>query len=259
VSQVLSRLAEGLRGQAENLILMESIDSTHAMALRLIEQMEDEGLDLVPTLLLSRDQSHGRGRAERSWSSPRGGLYLNWLCSGVASGVIPLLPMLAAASAHQAVTQLGVDEVAIKWPNDLLVGGAKLAGVLIHARSGEPTWATIGLGVNLDLVPDLGEGRPATAISEHAVVDDWPKASIALVASFVQNLTAALDQPTPALELWKDRLLHSPGDRMTVHLGSGEVVAGSFLGLTDEGFLRLAGPDGEIVVSSGDVFETLER
>jgi BirA family biotin operon repressor/biotin-[acetyl-CoA-carboxylase] ligase len=231
------------------------------MALRIMQQMEDEGLDLVPTLVLSRRQREGRGRADRSWSSPRGGLYLNWIRSGLSPDVIPRLPMLAAASALTAVTALAIDGVAIKWPNDLLVGGAKLAGILVHARSGDPTWTTVGLGANLISAPSLDESadRPATCIADHREVRDWAELAAALAVAFVNALATALDDPEPALEVWRCGLLHTPGDTMTVRLGSGEVVTGTYLGLTDDGFLRLDGPEGETVITSGDVFDSLKR
>ena len=97
-----------------------------------------------------------------------GGLYLSWLRSGIKAETIAQLPMLAAAAAHDAIARIGVSDIRIKWPNDILVGGRKLAGVLVFARHGDTTWVTVGLGVNVETTPVLEEssGMPATSLAE---------------------------------------------------------------------------------------------
>ena len=77
--------------------------------------------------------------------------------------------MLAATAAHDAISALGVADPRIKWPNDILVGKKKIAGILVFARHGETTWVAVSLGVNLESAPDIteGQGLAATSIAEH--------------------------------------------------------------------------------------------
>jgi BirA family biotin operon repressor/biotin-[acetyl-CoA-carboxylase] ligase len=170
---------------------------------------------------------------------------------------IAQLPLLAAAATHQAVERQGVEDVALKWPNDLVLDGAKLGGVLVHARHGDPTWATVGVGVNVARTPQVEDAslHPPTSLAEHlgAKLDD--DTVVALAGCIVASLTTALEDPDPALERWRSRLVHRPGDRLTVRLASGEELTGSFGGLSEEGFLVLETGAGRRVVSSGDVIE----
>jgi len=83
LKSLVNEIAVALSEYAENLIVLDEMDSTHSLSLRLMEQMEDEGLGLATTVFVARRQSHGRGRGERRWSSPEGGLYLSWIRSGL--------------------------------------------------------------------------------------------------------------------------------------------------------------------------------
>jgi BirA family biotin operon repressor/biotin-[acetyl-CoA-carboxylase] ligase len=257
VDETLHQLSAALTDTIDNLVLFEEMDSTHALAVRLIEQMDDEGLALAPTLIIALRQSSGQGRGQRSWASPSGGLYLSWIASHLDDSTVNRLPIAAAAAACSAVIELGLEAVRIKWPNDLVVGSGKLGGLLVHARRGEQGMATVGLGVNLTAAPALDgtAPRPATALADHLPAGPAATWMSAVAAHFVTGLADALDNPAPALRIWRERLIHSPGDAMEIRLGNGSGVSGVFAGVTDEGFLRLQCSDGERVISSGDVIE----
>ena len=94
-----TKLASDLEQVVDNVVLFEEVDSTHAAALRLIDQVDVEGLGLRPTVVIAEAQSRGTGRGGRRWVSPRGGLYLSWLSIGIRDDVVNRLPMLAAAAA----------------------------------------------------------------------------------------------------------------------------------------------------------------
>ena len=259
MSLMRADLEEELLGGAENLLLFEVVDSTHDVALRMVEQMDAEGMQLWPTVVMARQQRAGRGRGERSWMSPRGGLYLSWVSSGLDAERLAELPLLAAAAAHAAVAPWADDGVRLKWPNDLMLDGAKLGGVLVHARHGDPVWVTVGLGLNVHGAPGLAAGADyqATCLADHHPEPLERDVVDRLAVGFVRNFAGALDDPGPAIERWRESLLHRPGDRLTVRLASGQRLTGRFDGLTEEGFLRLGVEDGERVVSSGDVVEGL--
>ncbi len=248
-----------LHERVPNIVLLAETDSTHAMAIRLMSQMDDEGLTLLPTALLAARQRQGRGRGERSWVSPEGGLFLSWLCSGLTAEQLLMLPMIAAAAGHQALSGLGVNDLVIKWPNDLLVNGAKLAGMLIHARHGELTWVTVGIGINLLQAPEISEpgALPATAVADHLpAAGDWQQLAGAATTAFLSCLARGLESPNEALDHWRRHLLHRPGESLSVRLGSGATESGRFSGLTPEGYLRLETSKGELIVSSGELIET---
>ena len=254
----LDKITQELAEHVENLVLFQVTESTHAMARRVIAEMDDESQKLGATLIVADRQDTGEGRGDRKWESPDGGLYLNWLRSGLDSETIGRLPMLAATAAHTAVSGIGVSGARIKWPNDILVDRKKLAGILVFARHGETNWVTVGLGVNLESAPTLDdpEALPATAVAEHVNGSDLESWRHALVCTFVHELDRSMAEPAPALTRWRELLIQRPGDEMRVRLSSGKVVSGTLVDLSDEGFLRIRENGEERVITGGDIIET---
>ena len=253
-----TKLASDLEQVVDNVVLFEEVDSTHAVALRLIDQVDVEGLGLRPTVVIAEAQSRGTGRGGRRWVSPRGGLYLSWLSIGIRDDVVNRLPMLAAAAACAALADAGVTEARIKWPNDILVGDRKLAGILVYCRRGAVNPVTVSLGVNIVPINEAVEdaGRPPVSLAELIGPEAATAARAAVAAGFVRGLVTAIADPEPALERWRSWLIHRPGDQITVRVASGAVESGRFAGLTGDGFLRLDQASGERVISGGDVIES---
>jgi BirA family biotin operon repressor/biotin-[acetyl-CoA-carboxylase] ligase len=256
-ADIAAALAQRLNHTIENVVILDSVDSTHSAALRIIDHMDSEGLQLRSTVVIAECQTGGLGRRSRQWASPAGGLYLSWIETGLSGESIGLLPMLSAAAAHQAVSSIGLEPIAIKWPNDLLVDGKKLAGILVHARHGDSGFATVGLGVNLASTPEASEAQlyPPTSVAvylEPTSVREWV---LDIASRFVRSLSDSLEDPSSALALWRRHLVHKQGDALTVRLSSGAVESGTYAGLTNEGFLRLRQGSTERVVTGGDVVE----
>ena len=84
----LDNMTQELSEHVENLVLFQVTESTHAMARRVIADMDDESQKLGATLIVADRQDSGEGRGDRKWESPNGGLYLNWLRSGLGSETI---------------------------------------------------------------------------------------------------------------------------------------------------------------------------
>src|SRR6202023_524982 len=125
------------------------VDSTNRVALELGHAGEPEG-----AVILGEEQTAGRGRAGRGWHSERAaGIYVTLLLRPKLAPVqAPLLTMMAGLSAHaaiQAQTGLAVD---LKWPNDLLIGGKKVGGILteMHAEPGQVRFVIVGIGLNVN-------------------------------------------------------------------------------------------------------------
>ncbi|NOZ78373.1 MAG: biotin--[acetyl-CoA-carboxylase] ligase [Acidobacteria bacterium] len=248
-------LADRLSRHVENIVVLEEADSTHAMAIRAISQMEAEEQALPRTVLIAGRQTAGIGRLGRRWLSPVGGLYLNWLASDVPEAALPLVPILAAAAGVEALDDAGVSNAAIKWPNDLLIDGRKAGGILVHGRRGATTWTTVGLGINLTETPhpDDNPPRPPTSLAEHLEPFAFEELRARLAGIVIERLHAALLDPAPAVELWRQRLIHRPGEKLTIQLDPTTRITGTFLGTDAAGHLRIDTGGAERVISSGDL------
>lgn len=135
----------------------------------------------------------------------------------------------------------------LKWPNDLLLSGKKLSGILLE-RSGDRV--VIGFGVNLAAMPDVAE-RPVAALSGRTTA----QAFAPLLAGSFARLLDLWRTNAPALlgQAWLARA-HPLGAELAVHAGADERISGRFDGLEPDGALRLRLPDGSVqVVRAGDV------
>ena len=130
-----------------------------------------------PAICLAEYQSSGRGRRGRQWHSPFGSnLYLSlaWPFRGGASELAGL-SLAVGVSVNDALSELGISGGGLKWPNDLLFDGEKLAGILIDLR-GEAdgvVWAVIGVGINVLMTGDAGSpiDQPWTSCAEHSATE----------------------------------------------------------------------------------------
>ena len=162
-----------------------------------------------------------------------------------APQTLSLAAGLALAEAIDAAVP--AEPLMLKWPNDLMLHGHKLAGILLE-RSGERL--AVGFGVNLARAPQLADRQ--TASLEGRVT---PEAFAPLLAgSFARWLGEWRGNgPEALVRPWQERA-HLPGTRLTVHVGTSETVSGRFAGLEPDGALRLKLEDGGIeVIHAGDV------
>ncbi|HEX6092646.1 MAG TPA: biotin--[acetyl-CoA-carboxylase] ligase, partial [Dongiaceae bacterium] len=147
-----------------SLICLPSVGSTNDEAKRLAEDGAAEG-----TLVWGLEQTAGRGRRGRGWHSPLGNLYMSAvLRPGKPAAQSALIGFVAAVALADALQDLGLasDRLRLKWPNDVLVDKAKVAGILVEtaAVAGEvPAWLVLGMGVNLAHAPE-NTPYPATTL-----------------------------------------------------------------------------------------------
>ena len=222
--------------------------STNEDMLALARDGAPEGL-----WLRADGQTGGRGRQGRSWVSPPGNLHASTLVRRIAGD--PPAPSLAmvAAVALDALLQGWIEpgRLSIKWPNDLLVDGAKISGILLE---GAGDAVVVGIGVNLAHHPDLPD-RPATSLAALGLSPPDP-ADFAeeLAASFAAWLERWRGEGLGAvLARWQARA-HAPGTALRVQAPDG-VLEGLYDGLEADGALRLRGADGRMhVVHAGDIF-----
>lgn len=197
--------------------------------------------------LRAERQTSGRGRQGRAWLSPPGNLHVStivWLQPGDPAA--PTLALVAAVALHEVVAR-HVLAVRIKWPNDLLFDGAKLAGILLE-REGDAVVA--GFGVNIAHHPK-GLAQPTTSLA--ALADGMPTAGILceqLAHAFARRLEEWRQHGIgPARSAWI-AAAHPVGTPLTTSEGPG-----TFDGLDDSGALRLRLADGQCrLIHAGDVF-----
>jgi BirA family biotin operon repressor/biotin-[acetyl-CoA-carboxylase] ligase len=192
-------------------------------------------------------QTAGRGSRGRSWTAPVGNLNFSVLLRPeTPAASAGLFSLLAGVATAQAIKNLRPTLTpTLKWPNDILLDGAKLAGVLIDAATSGPhvDWLVIGIGINLAVAPEI-PGRTTTSLAAHAITPH--EAADALLASLSRWHDASAET---ILETW---VRHGPpvGTPLTV---TTPPCTGRFAGLSPIGELLLDTDAGTKIISTGEV------
>ncbi len=229
------------------------IDSTSAEALRLLQANEP-----APFLVLAEQQTRGRGRRGRQWMSPPAqNLYMS-LAVGISGGARQLegLSLVVGLSVLAALRAMGLREVGLKWPNDVLVGNKKVAGILLELV-GDPAdlcHVVIGIGINVNMREmDGGIDQPWTSVRlelGHTVNRNRLARSLSNhlrddLARHEKDGFAAFRAEWEEAHLWQGR---------AVELASGvQVVRGEVLGISEAGALRLLIDGSERQYSGGEL------
>lgn len=198
--------------------------------------------------LVADRQSAGRGRQGRDWLDGAGN-FMGSTVVRLAPGDPPpsSLALVAALSLHDTLAPLlGDASPMLKWPNDVLVNGAKLAGILLE-REGEAV--IVGIGVNLAAAPDLPD-RPTVSLAALGGNLSRDAFAEALASAFARDLERWRRYGLgPIVARWL-----AAGHPVGTPLRAEDGVSGTFVGLSDEGALQLRLPDGTTrIVHSGEV------
>lgn len=252
VSDYRSGFFSAYHGTTTNVSFLRSVDSTNSMAGRLAKEFARDDEWPPRTLLLAVEQTDGRGRADRSWESAAGeGVYATLMLTLDDAQHLQSLPLRVAVGLARALDALTGRPCEIKWPNDLLVGGAKIGGILIETVArGDGALAILGFGINHGRVPTLVDRRATSIRDLHASAVALPAAAALLVESLEYSLTEEM----PIAEYTR-RSAHRLGDAMLCRVGN-ETVRGEFAGFDARGFLRLRAAGGERVLSAAEVIES---
>ncbi len=225
---------------------LSEIDSTQAEAHRRAASGERG-----PVWINAAVQTQGRGRSGRSWASFSGNLAATLLFEpGCSAALLPQLSLVAGIATFDAVAphlarSPAMQPLSLKWPNDLLIGDAKLAGILIESRlQGRDIIAMAGIGINIAMAPEI-EGRTLACLADHAATPPSPGAVLAKISWHMQTWLQvwAKGAGFPLIrDAWTARALPE-GTEMMVNAGDGP-VHGAFAGLDIDGALLLLEPTG---------------
>jgi len=246
----MNRDATGLAGARH--IEYKTLGSTSAEALALARAGERG-----PFWVTARSQSAGRGRRGSAWTSPPGNLYATLLLAEPSPPpAAPQLSFVAALALHDAIAEcapvLG-PRLQVKWPNDLLLGAAKLAGILIEGENAREFIVAIGIGVNCARHPP-DTAYPATDLGQAGALVTPEQVFAALDAAMPRRL-AQWRRGEGFAEIRADWLKRAAGLGLPIQVRLPErELSGRFQGLDEAGRLLLAGEDGLTVVTAGEVF-----
>ena len=239
------------RARLKDLAILPVVDSTNTWL---------QGQPGEPRVCLAEFQSAGRGRRGRGWVSPFGAnLYMSlaWRFDEWPPG-FTALGMVTAIAAVRALDSFGVEDVSIKWPNDLIAAGRKLGGVLIDIQ-GEPPGATravIGLGLNVRMPAAAAGDIDQPWMDLATLTDSNPPERNALAAALIEAQLTALDEFAARGfaafgEDW--RRLDLVAGRAVALLSHDQTVTGVAAGVDEQGALLLRTPHGIKRFVSGDV------
>ncbi|MHA1600230.1 MAG: biotin--[acetyl-CoA-carboxylase] ligase [Alphaproteobacteria bacterium] len=240
---------------AYRLIAMDSVGSSNDEARTLADAGAEEG-----TLVWVLEQTKGRGRHGRTWDSPRGNLYLSLIlrpeCALAEAAQLGFVAALAIGDAIGAVAPPML-EVTYKWPNDVLVHGRKVSGLLLESKvtsDGALEWLILGAGVNVQNHPD--DARfPATNLIFESVGPEVNEAVV--LEAFARHFLTWVNRWTedgfePIRRNWLSHA-HGLGEEIEVRLAK-ETLRGTFRELDETGALILELPDtSRRVITAGDV------
>lgn len=203
--------------------------------------------------LIADRQRAGRGRQGRAWLDSPGNFMGSTLVALRDDDPPPAsLSFVAALAVYEAVLPRLADPrlLVLKWPNDLLLSGAKLSGILLEREGG---YAVVGIGVNLAAAPRV-DGRTVKAISHFGPAPDRDAFAHDIADAFARELALWRAHGfAPVRERWL-AAAHPPGTPLSVHQGDGDRLDGKFVGLEADGALCLRLADGAIrVIRAGDV------
>ncbi|MFL5608339.1 MAG: biotin--[acetyl-CoA-carboxylase] ligase [Gemmatimonadaceae bacterium] len=187
------------------------------------------------TLIVANEQTAGRGRHGRRWASaPGAGLWITLIERPSDARALDVLSLRCGLYAAEALDVLAGNRVGVKWPNDLYVGERKLAGILIETRwrGTAPDWVAIGFGLNV-MAPDVSTGIGlAPGVSRVQALEQVVPALRAAAAAS-RHLSAEELARWEGRDIARERVVTSPS-------------AGTVTGISPEGELLVAGPDGRI-------------
>lgn len=208
-----------------------------------------------PTLVVAERQTAGRGRRGRQWQSPMNGFYFSIGMPHEKGGFLPpTLSLAVAVALAERITALNVVNIQVKWPNDIVVNGAKIAGILVE-KAQKTLVAGVGVNWHAEDVGALPEDRRAMGLAE-LLPATTPVAREAMLASFAVAVWEAMNMNAVEVSGWLGerwpRWDALAGHSIEVEHADGGVIRGRASGITQDGALRLLTSAGERLLHGGE-------
>jgi len=236
----------------ESVAWMPRVTSTNTLARRVVRECIENEIPIPRAMIIAGEQTGGRGRGTRAWSSPADkGIWATTLHT-LRTERIAHFPLRVATIVASFLRETFDVPASIKWPNDILVGGKKIAGILIEGRSHNGSvYLIIGTGINLLPSVELPDTAVALAdVSKHDHID-VDTATVAFVEHFDRALT--LDpEPREIVEAWRALSGHRKGDRIGCTIGDRQ-IEGTWLDIDDDGRALIRKGEETIAIAAGDV------
>jgi BirA family biotin operon repressor/biotin-[acetyl-CoA-carboxylase] ligase len=245
----------GAAGGALHIEILDHAASSNALLLQRATQGAASG-----SVLAVEWQTAGRGRLGRTWHSGLGDALTFSLLWRFGSGLAALsgLSLAIGVAMMRALDEFGVRGAGLKWPNDVLLDGGKLAGILLEAQGDMlgPSAVVIGIGLNLQVPEDM-RGRIDQKVSDLSSLEAGAPERNRVLAVSLKHLATVLvefgEQGFAGLRVEWERRHVFRDHPVRLLLPDGSHIAGMALGVTDEGALRLATAQGEQVFNAGEV------
>jgi BirA family biotin operon repressor/biotin-[acetyl-CoA-carboxylase] ligase len=234
----------------KKVIAYPSLTSTNDIAKREAKKGARQG-----TVVVAEEQTAGRGRLKRAWLSPKGSIALSIIFHPTPAQ-LPSLIMVASLAVVHSIEKVSGLKSQIKWPNDVLINGKKVCGILIESdvRGSVVDYAVIGIGLNVNLnTADFPEiAATATSISQELGGEISRREMIRCLLEEVEDLYLALSKGDSVFQEWRERLVTLGKE---VEVSSGQT---SYKGIAESvasnGSLFLRQPDGSLIkIVAGDV------
>jgi BirA family biotin operon repressor/biotin-[acetyl-CoA-carboxylase] ligase len=240
----------GTRFIGQRVIYYPSLPSTMDEAKRQAQKGAKEG-----TVIVAGEQTAGRGRMKRGWLSPPGSIALSIILYPKLAYLSSLIMVASLGVAH-AVEKVAGLKAEIKWPNDVLVNGKKVCGILIESevKGGRADYAIIGIGINVNLKPaDFAQVLPlATSLSHELEKDVSQLELVRCLLAEIERLYLALPSGEAVYRQWRDSLV-TLGKKVRVS-SEETTLEGTAESVASDGSLQLRQSDGSLTkVVAGDI------
>lgn len=230
---------------------LEETGSTQAVAKELAEKGAPEG-----TAVVAKSQTFGEGRLGRRWVSPPGGLYVSFILRPVGLRRPELAALVAAAAVSEGVEEVTRLAATIRWPNDVMVSGKKLAGVIAQAQSSgaDLDQIIVGIGINCNASVSGNPGAPdATSVAEQWGRDVEIPLLRTLVLDSFSRLYARWQRGADMTSVWRSRL-STLGKRVQLKLKTGETpFSGTAKDAEEDGALVMKDKSGILHIRPEDL------
>ncbi len=239
-----------------NIVCVNQTESTNVLARVMVEGGLGEGLIAIADM-----QTQGRGRHDRKWYSPLGGLYFSIVLKPrIADEDAPLLGFLTASAVATEIREVLGLEVSLKWPNDILVGERKLGGILSETVSTNGSLlAVIGVGINQNIkredFPAELQDHTTTILSEIGR-ETSRENLISAIVSGIDSRLVRVESDSSFSSILDEWVGHSSTIGRSVRVcDESEIIEGLAIGIGPDGSLEVKGNDGQLKrVLIGDIF-----